>query len=775
MERNKIKITYNPYKKEIFYRYWDSTGGSWEEVDINSPLLQAQCSSKDVTIQNNSYNIVETINDNYNVGNIGIDIVFEGTKDDFDTLNYVAGRYFLDFDIKCIKGSKSIISPLEAKDKIEDCFKRLNGFLRDYGDTPEIVNELNRYLDAVKTTVPVCVMGLYSSGKSAFINSLIGKEILPSDSDPTTARNYRITKNDLFGKIKFRYENEQIELKFTDNSSEITLGNFNPFVEGIIDSQLKIAEIEPDISLPHRMHYALEVINNSPDTRISDLIEIEVPFAPSYLKSASFDFVIYDTPGSNSATNRDHFAKLKEALGKQTNGLPIFVTTSDTMDSTDNYDLIKEIKKLDNSLDLTNTMIIVNKSDMSDIESLEKKSRKTDSSIVSKWRSSSIYFLSSIVGLGSKKTDKKKWINSYYRKTFKRASDSFLDMHDDDYMQLYKINVMPKGRKDHYNTIAENAVTESDLLYHNSGLACVENEIIAFAEKSSMYNKCVNAREYLKNAIELTDKSIEKSNKKLGDVQLEIKNAMDTKKQQLVDEIDSRIKTCIDYYTSDYIQKMNRFVNESSYSSFLRKDEIENEWNVFKKEKKDRINRTVDRITQLLKYKTAAFLSDFSNESCEYWKKKEEAILNECYIKVMNNSFLTETERDKISGYIRSFDVIDFPMNVTIDPIKVRKPAFLWFGSQLDIDKLEKECTSAVSDYIREYTERVVKSHKKQLNLWCSQFKTGFYKEISRLNPELMDYSRRLESIETEINRLQQQTLVLKKCSEEVNDIFLFR
>lgn len=216
MERNKIKITYNPYKKEIFYRYWDYTGdGSWEEVDINSPLLQEQCSSKDVTIQNNSYNIVETINNNYNVGNIGVDIIFEGTQDDFDTLSYVAGRYFFDYYIKCIKGSKSIISPLEAKDKIEEYFRRLNGFLNKYGDTPEIVNELNRYLDAVKPTVPICVMGLYSSGKSAFINSLIGKEVLPSDSDPTTARNYRITKNDFFGKIKFLYENKPVELKFT--------------------------------------------------------------------------------------------------------------------------------------------------------------------------------------------------------------------------------------------------------------------------------------------------------------------------------------------------------------------------------------------------------------------------------------------------------------------------------------------------------------------------------------------------------------------------------
>ena len=523
------------------------------------------------------------------------------------------------------------------------------------------------------------------------------------------------------------------------------------------------------------MHYALEVINNSPDTRISDLIEIEVPFAHSYLKSAGFDFMIYDTPGSNSATNRDHFAKLKEALGKQTNGLPIFVTTAETMDSTDNYDLIKEIKKLDHSLDLTNTMIIVNKSDMSDMDSLEKKSRKTDSNVVSKWRSSSIYFLSSIVGLGGKKTDRKKWINSYYRKTFKNASGSFLDMYDDDYMQLYKINVMPKGRKDHYNIIAENAITESDLLYDNSGLACVENEIIAFAEKSSMYNKCVNAREYLKNAIELTDKSIEKNNKKLNDVQLDIKNAMDTKKQNLVDEIDNRIKTSIDYYIADYIQKMNKFVNESSYSSFLRKDEIENEWEKFKRDKKDRIDKTVDRITQILKFKTQSFLTAFGNESCEYWKKKEEAILNECYIKVMNNSFLTAAERDKISGYIKSFDVIDFPMNVNIDPIKVRKPAFLWFGSQLDIDKLEKECTAAVTNYIRAYTDKVVKSHKKQLKLWCSQFKTGFYKEISRINPELKDYSRRLDAIEHDIEVLQQQTILLKQCNDEVNDIFLFK
>ena len=53
---------------------------------------------------------------------------------------------------------------------------------------------------------------------------------------------------------------------------------------------------------------------------------------------------------------------LKEAMANMTNGLPIFLSTPDALDSTDNenlYHIIRDMEELDSRF----TMIVVNKAD----------------------------------------------------------------------------------------------------------------------------------------------------------------------------------------------------------------------------------------------------------------------------------------------------------------------------------------------------------------------------------------------------------------------------
>ena len=41
-------------------------------------------------------------------------------------------------------------------------------------------------------TVPICVLGTYSAGKSTFINALIGQELLPGSAEtPVTTKSIR--------------------------------------------------------------------------------------------------------------------------------------------------------------------------------------------------------------------------------------------------------------------------------------------------------------------------------------------------------------------------------------------------------------------------------------------------------------------------------------------------------------------------------------------------------------------------------------------------------
>ena len=55
-------------------------------------------------------------------------------------------------------------------------------------DEKKIDEELKKFADASKDTIPICILGNYIAGKSTFINSLIGAEILPGGDKPLYTR-----------------------------------------------------------------------------------------------------------------------------------------------------------------------------------------------------------------------------------------------------------------------------------------------------------------------------------------------------------------------------------------------------------------------------------------------------------------------------------------------------------------------------------------------------------------------------------------------------------
>ena len=106
----------------------------------------------------------------------------------------------------------------------------------------------------------------------------------------------------------------------------------------------------------------MEELNDYSDSEIGDLIEIEIPFGRSTLDEVNYQIAIFDTPGSNSSTNLQHSDVLDKSMKGMSNGLPIFVTDSSSMDSTDNDNLKDKLKKV-SGLDSRFTMIVVNKAE----------------------------------------------------------------------------------------------------------------------------------------------------------------------------------------------------------------------------------------------------------------------------------------------------------------------------------------------------------------------------------------------------------------------------
>lgn len=513
----KIKIKSNPYEQKIEYFDYDDEGAGWEKIQQSNPnsKLREEESEKSF-LPFKIKEIVDIILDEYYTGTDKVNIVFEGTQEEYEEIEKICGlpevtdKVTLEKSKNILENAKLILSDTK------EIFKTVQPIIETIicGDE-EIKKDLSKVADALDDIIPVCVFGNYSAGKSTFINSLVGHEILPSGGDPVTAKIYKISISDSedLARIKFKHRDEEVELLYEGDSFRIRKGKDD-------DKMLQeLSQLMTDCD-PADMYVlidkALEFINgyekrNMNSLEISDVIEVEVPFAKEgVLGRSRNNFVIFDTPGSNSNSNTDHSKILADALQGFSNGIPVWVSLYESIDSNDNAKLCDDLLNI-KALDKRFTMIVLNKSDNADLpeggftENQIKNILEYNS--VEKMYAGGIYFVSSIMGLGAKREGK--LTDKYYRKTYRSQQEMFSDSEDVDYMTLYIYNIMPEQIKKEIIAYSKACTqSEADLIYANSGLFCIEQEMEDFASKYSAYNKCQMVYMFLKEVIDKTNDTI---------------------------------------------------------------------------------------------------------------------------------------------------------------------------------------------------------------------------------------------------------------------------
>ncbi len=190
-----FNINYNPYSNKIHFLE------EGEEIRDGSSFLKYQ--KNKIIFQNCVEEILQLINKYENITPDGVDIEFEGTDEDYqiliDALD-IFGREQGYQGIRTIH-KRRLISSSDAIKKIRDCYDQIEKEFEPY-IVDEQTNHNNvlgkkviKFTETVKPEIPVCVIGNYSVGKSAFINALIGREVLPSKLKACTAKNV-IVRND---------------------------------------------------------------------------------------------------------------------------------------------------------------------------------------------------------------------------------------------------------------------------------------------------------------------------------------------------------------------------------------------------------------------------------------------------------------------------------------------------------------------------------------------------------------------------------------------------
>ena len=533
-----LQIICNPYTKKITYK--DKSGDKWEKLDSENPLLKYD--GKEF-----SYIATEVVKSIYERDYERV--IFEGSDDDYEELEY-AVKSVLKLEKKldgkelliCERSNKQFKKASEALESIEKEFEGLLEILsKKYSSqNDDIKKEIEKFNETVTDEIPIVIMGTYSSGKSAFINALIGAEVLPSATTTTTAKTHRIRKSSSSktGKLSFTYDGIDVLILFNENNLEVKTTSENEFCSNLYNS---IMENSKDNSIESHIYQALKRLNEQDiiDSReknkshLSDLIELEIPSKNGIFSDKKYNFSVLDTPGSDSADkgiDKKHFETLKKTLENQTNGLPVFVTESERMNSAANKEILDEMKRI--NLDKNNMIIIANKADNTPDTGIAKLIDEND--VIREWQSTRIYFVSSIAGLAGQKKGDICFYNDEYEEPFDDSKKKFCDKDNKYYRQLYAFNIMPDSQKNRITMKCQKAIESGDkksMLFANSGIQCVVEEVFTYGEKHALYNKCANAEKYLVNAINIVQKEIKNKKDELTAPAEEIAKKLDEKKK----------------------------------------------------------------------------------------------------------------------------------------------------------------------------------------------------------------------------------------------------
>ncbi len=569
----KLKIRSNPYEKKTEFFRFDETENSWNPVNPNSKLICKEYSEGFFPFK--IKDIIEKIIEEYDDGENFITIVFEGTDDEYKELTSLCLSDKYSHIIKIEKSALYIENARKILPDIIEIFKELKPTINDSIDEKNIRNDVKRFSDASSDIIPICVIGNYSAGKSTFINALIGCEILPSGENPVTAKIFKIIQSEKenYAKITVQYNNSPIEIIFDECKCGFSVNpENNKLVKSISDifdsvnSNVFYANINK--ALCKINEFKAECEGTDP---IGNMIEIKIPFHSYFSEKVKMPFMIFDTPGSNSASNLKHLEVLRDAMHGMSNGIPIFVSDS-KLDTTDNeklFNVIKDIKNLDNRF----TMIIVNKSDRANLPS--KGFSKDDEKkilrqfIPQKLYSGGIYYTSSVMGLGSKTGGV--FSDEFCAEVFEDEKEKYTNPDEKFYKSLYKYNIMPDQIKE--KCIAE-AKAQPNLIFANSGLFSIEKDIVTFAEKYSSYDKCKQSQHFLNEILEKTKAQIIKKKEEAEERKSNSIDLFKKHKKDLINKLDNNGNNFFESAKNEYIPFMTDVY--ASCESKTEKSELKN-------------------------------------------------------------------------------------------------------------------------------------------------------------------------------------------------------
>ncbi len=543
-----LMIMYHPVKKEI--RFLAKVKGDFLDIPYNicPHLLPYSPEQGEFLLQNQGNQFFDDIWEQFLHEKISL--VFKGTKIDYEDFQEKIAEYnrFAGEERFVLSNFIELPSVAEIYQCISDfCDDTLAVFETELKNS-EVARSFEYRKEEFKkkrellnsNDVNLCLVGTYSSGKSTFINTLIGKRILPESINSETAKMFRI-RNSEKPSVSFK-----MKVKDSDFSILVTIAwdadkrKFAFFSNG--ECRMTKQKIQNEINSAlvfhlqqhEQLYQILKTLNdipNAPTEEYPEYIDGIIDVCYPIPLDPNINFTFYDTPGTDSNSN-EHLLVLQNALQQQTNSILIILYEPTKMEGTGNSILYKLIQSSREDaetkdkvhIDLARSLHVINQADtrsLTDLSNLKNKKvgvslKETDKIYneeaeyidLSKERlffvSSKAAYIAKAIGNNIDTEDERLWLANHRNEINNTPTTDPLLMKSDSPEiatgMYFKLDKMANADNETKQLLA---VCEEELakcddpadsslrpilqrIYVNSGMFAIEREIVKYAQKYAL-------------------------------------------------------------------------------------------------------------------------------------------------------------------------------------------------------------------------------------------------------------------------------------------------
>ncbi len=822
-----FKIISDPYKKEIKFETVVKETGETIPVTRND---NSNLVSDELVHGFFPYNVKKIIDEIYDMKHKQgqqIKIRFEGTADDYNALRNLCSREKYADKIELLAQKKYLNSAKDILPKISEIFEKVKPLVDDTifsdekfkADMQKLEDTVNRQM------VPICVIGNYSSGKSTFVNALIGREILPSGDDPVTDCVYKITRSPdkECGWVQFEYKGQTVRFLINNDRQDGFISyNQNISSDKFLSGLKKKLDSDSSKSVCFRIHtllfaieeYKKQAKNHDTQSDISSLIQICIPFSKEgVLSESKCDYVIFDTPGESSASNEYHSDVLQKQMQSLSNGLVLFITDSRSLDKVSEENLCRKLISMD-SIDERFTMVIVNRADSANLpkDGFEDSDieEKLGQAVCSTLHSNRIFYVSSILGLASKQNGK--FIDEYYQNVYDKEIRNYTDSNARNMKSLYRYNIIPEQIKENCDEMSE---AQPNKLFAKSGLFWIEQEIKQFAEEYSPYDKCIRSKVFLEEIIEKTLSLTKEKQKKFEASKAELDKKLKEEAEKNINDLRGTAVSFWDkcgqeIYVIKMVEKMkfteieqsefqgwyddilSSFQSYKGYNSLkcakgenfkermdnkkklkeLSKDiESQVSARLFKKVKK-KFNHEIDNYNNRLYQASKASLTDISE------KLKKELIGA-----ITCSEGLSHEKKSELERIVANYERLQFQKkaDTAFDINNLKQYKFkignLKIGEKdsLNLKKLTSTYNSEMKKNINDIGKKLAYSHVMVFVEWRNRLLQLLGDNIVEINPDLRELNAEVNAQKKEIEDLKYKGQRLEKYKNQIESLMEWR